>query len=1051
MNMVVALPRVHARACGAYFDKWCCQRLDSPVRDVWLTVSGGCWKMFDLRMTSRGKIWAVLLALSLLPPGLTAQQESQEEAKNRLIAELAAKLKPVTPRKPGASREQMQLRPGFRVDLVAAEPDVRDPVAIDFDAVGRMYVIELPQYNAYAVETPVPKGSVRRLADTDGDGTYDQSVVFADGLEYPTALACWDGGVFVGAAPDLLYLKDTNQDGRADVRKVVFTGFGRDKAGEAHLNSLRWGLDNRFHLSTSLAGGEVRATTPEAATPVSVRGRGLIFDPRDLAQFELTSGGGQHGMSMDDWGRKFVCSNSVPAQMLMYDDRYLARNPYTKSPAAAVDIAPKGKFTRLFRISPNEPWRVLRTTLRREGRFRGSDEGGKPFGFFTAATGITVYRGDAWPPQFRGSLLIGDAANNLVYRAQFETDGLRLVARRAEPEREFLASRDIWTRPVQFANAPDGNLYLLDIYRSLIEGAAFLPPEFLPYLKPVGGNDRGRIYRIAMQDFQAIKPPNLRDATTRQLVGMLDHPNGWHRDTAARLIYQRQDRVAIGPLRDLALKAQLPQGRMTALYALQGLSALAVDSILVGLQDMEPMVRVHALKLAEPMVSESPEIAARVAAMASDEDPRVRYQLAFSLGAWDGLASIKAMVQLARLDGREQWVRLALLSSLKATGGAVFSQLLSDREFTASEHGRVFLVALAEQIGAANRNSQVAAVLQSLQRVTALERNLGQQIVEALVTRLKDPARRRDLIAAGGKAAEILAELIIQAKLVAVDNTQPLERRVEAIRSLRLAPFDETHGLLEQCFDLQQPDQIQAAVIETLGAYSEPTVAPVLLARWNTLSPGLRAAAAETLFSRPLWIAAFLEAVGQQRVRRAEVDPARIALLQKHPDALLARRASELFGTTNPGRRLQVVEHFQPALQRQGDPQIGKQVFKKVCSACHRLEGVGTALGADLRGIRNRGLPAILLNILDPNREVKPKYLAYVLTTLDARVITGMIESESANSLLLRRPDGVRIEVPRAEIDQMSSTGLSFMPEGLEKQLDLAKMADLLAYLESLR
>ena len=276
--------------------------------------------------------------------------------------------------------------------------------------------------------------------------------------------------------------------------------------------------------------------------------------------------------------------------------------------------------------------------------------------------------------------------------------------------------------------------------------------------------------------------------------------------------------------------------------------------------------------------------------------------------------------------------------------------------------------------------------------------------------------------------------MIIQAKLVAVDNTQPLERRVEAIRSLRLAPFDETHGLLEQCFDLQQPDQIQAAVIETLGAYSEPTVA-----------------AAETLFSRPLWIAAFLEAVGQQRVRRAEVDPARIALLQKHPDALLARRASELFGTTNPGRRLQVVEHFQPALQRQGDPQIGKQVFKKVCSACHRLEGVGTALGADLRGIRNRGLPAILLNILDPNREVKPKYLAYVLTTLDARVITGMIESESANSLLLRRPDGVRIEVPRAEIDQMSSTGLSFMPEGLEKQLDLAKMADLLAYLESLR
>ena len=1007
--------------------------------------------MFDLGMASRGQIGAVLLAMGLLPYGLTAQQESEKDAKNRLIAELAAKLEPVPPRKPNASREQMQLRSGFRVDLVAAEPDVRDPVAVDFDAVGRMYVVELPQYNAYAVTTPVPKGSVRRLADTNGDGIYDQSVVFADGLEYPTAVACWDGGIFVGAAPDLLYLKDTNRDGHADVRKVVFTGFGRDKAGEAHLNSLRWGLDNRFHLSTSLAGGEVRANTPGASAPVSVRGRGLIFDPRDPSQFELTSGGGQHGMSMDDWGRKFVCSNSVPAQMLMYDDRYLARNPYTKSPAAAVDITPQGKFTRLFRISPNEPWRVLRTTLRREGRFRGSDEGGKPFGFFTAATGITVYRGHAWPAQFAGSLLIGDAANNLVYRARLVTEGLGLVARRAETDREFLASRDIWTRPVQFVNAPDGNLYLLDIYRSLIEGAAFLPPEFLPHLKPVGGNDRGRIYRIATAEFQPTSPPNLRAATTQQLAGMLDHPNGWHRDTAARLLYQRQDRDAIRPLREMVVKARLAQGRMTAMYVLRGLSALTTAEILAGLQDVEPMVRVHALKLAEPMIAEAPEIGLRVTEMTNDVDPRVRYQLAFSLGSWDGRTSIQALARLAKMDGDDQWVRLALLSSLKDTGGVVFSELLADHEFTASEHGPVFLVALAEQIGAANRDSQVAAVLQSLQQVTTLERKLAQRIVAGLVTRLKDPKRRRELSATGGKAAEILAELISQAKVVAVDDAQRLQRRVEAVRSLRLAPFSDTRELLEQCFDLQQPARIQAAVIETLGSYSEPAVAVVLLGRWQTLSPGLRAAAAEALLSRPSWIAAFLEAVGQDRVRRAEVDPARIALLQKHPDPLLARRATELFGTPQPGRRSQIVESFQPALQRQGDPRRGQQVFKKVCSACHRLEGVGTALGADLRGIRNRGLPAILLNILDPNREVKPKYLAYILTTLDARVITGMVESESANSLLLRRPDGVLVEVPRADVDQMSSTGLSFMPEGLEKELDLVKMADLLAYLDSLR
>ena len=274
--------------------------------------------------------------------------------------------------------------PGFRVELVAAEPLIHDPVAVCFDAKGRMYVVQLPPYNAYVVPGFNRPGSIVRLEDTDGDGRYDKRQKFAENLKYPTAICCWQGGVFVGDAPDLLYLRDTNGDGVADEKRVVMTGFGTDKAGEAHLNSFRWGIDNRIHFSTSLSGGEV--TVLRSGKKFSVRGRGVIFDPQS-DHVELTSGGGQHGMSMDDWGRKYVCSNSVPAQTLMYDDRYLLRNPYQVAVKAAVDIAPDGKFTKLFRRSPPEPWRVLRTRLRREGKFRGSAEGGKPFGFFTGATG----------------------------------------------------------------------------------------------------------------------------------------------------------------------------------------------------------------------------------------------------------------------------------------------------------------------------------------------------------------------------------------------------------------------------------------------------------------------------------------------------------------------------------------------------------------------------------------------------------------------------------------------------------------------------------------
>ncbi|MFP6752736.1 MAG: PVC-type heme-binding CxxCH protein, partial [Pirellulaceae bacterium] len=333
-----------------------------------------------------------IFILTLLRAG--TQAEDPTAGQDPSIDALASKMKRVEAKAPEASRKLVQLHKDFRIELVASEPLIHDPAAIAFDENGGIFVAQLPEYNAYAVENFTKQGSVYLLSDSDGDGRYDRRTVFADKLNYPTALACWDGGVFIGAAPDLIFARDTDGDGVADTRTVVMTGFGKDHAGEAHLNSMRWGFDNRFHLSTSLSGGEITIPDKEDRGARSVRNRGIILDPRDPARFELTSGAGQHGMSMDNWGHKFVCSNSVPAQMLMYDDRYVARNPHLKAPAVAVDIAPEGKFTRLYRISPPEPWRALRTDLRRTGRFKGSDEGGTPFGFFTGATGVTIYRGN---------------------------------------------------------------------------------------------------------------------------------------------------------------------------------------------------------------------------------------------------------------------------------------------------------------------------------------------------------------------------------------------------------------------------------------------------------------------------------------------------------------------------------------------------------------------------------------------------------------------------------------------------------------------------------
>ena len=990
---------------------------------------------------------------------MEAADESKRQGGSEVLLEsvmreaaegVAEKLPRVKGKSPEESLKAMVMHPDFRVELVASEPLVRDPVAADFDARGRMFVVQLPPYNAYVLKDFKKRGSIVMLEDTNGDGRFEKSILFADHLDYPTAVACWDGGLFVGDAPDLLYLKDTDGDGKADYRKVVFTGFGTDKAGESHLNSIRWGFDNRFHLSTSLSGGNVKAVGVKDAKPVSVRGRGFIFDPRDLTKFELTSGGGQHGMSLDDWGRTFTCGNSRPALTLMYDDRYIARNPRLKAPEAEINIAPGGKHTKLYRLSPPEPWRVLRTRLRKTGKFRGSDEGGTPFGFFTGATGITIYRGDAWPEEYRGNALIGEVANNLIYRALVEPNGVGVTAMRADEDAEFLASRDIWFRPVQFANAPDGTLYVLDMYRELIEGAAFLPPEFLKYLDVASGNDHGRIYRIAPKNFDSRRQsPRLDLASTLELVALLEHPNGWHRDTASRLLYQRQDRSTVAELRKMAAQSNLPEGRAAALTALEGLGLLDENTLLTALGDPSPDARIHSLRFAEAIAVDSPTVRSKLAEMAEDASLPVRYQVAFSLGAAPGPISANALARLALRDGKDLWMRMAILSSLSRGADTVFQKLAVSSDFRKTAHGSTFLVALAGQIGATGRTSEIGVVLKMLDNLPANEKALSEKWVEALIAKQSGANRQRILAAAGGQASAILGDMLKEAKMTAVDIRAEDTARVDAIRSLRLASFGTVQTLITTLLQPAQPPTVQAAALEAVAGYPNEAVADMLLSAWPGLSPKSRSRASETLLSRAAWLGRFLDAVEKGDVKTFEIDPARVQLLRQYPDRQIADRVGRLFVDARQSRT-EVVDHYQAALKIEGDSARGKTIFKETCSACHRLEDIGTEVGAELRGIRQRGMASVLLNILDPNREVKPEFMVYVLETKDGRTLTGMIGSETPNTITIRQIDGTSVEAARIDIKSLRSLGMSFMPEGLEFNIDVPAMADLLSYLDAI-
>ncbi len=989
--------------------------------------------------------------LSLSPPTWVVQaqdaapkpQEPVKTGDDSVDRDYAGELPRIPATEPDRAMAAFHVAPGYRLELAAAEPLVVDPVAMAFDENGRLYVVEMRDYSE---DDALKLGRIRRLEDTDDDGTFDRSTVYAEGLAWPTALCCFDGGIFVGAAPDILYLKDDDGDGQADTSRVVFTGFGKSNV-QGLINSFHWGLDNRIHGATSSSGASVTRPDQPDQPPLVLRGRDFAFEPRTLVM-EATSGGAQHGMSFDPWGNKFVCSNSDHVQLVMYEDRYAGRNPYAAAPASRRSIAVDGPQADVFRTSPVEPWRILRTRLRIKQVVPGPVEGGgRAAGYFTSATGVTIYDGDAWPREAYGWAIVGDVGGNLIHRKQLTTAGVGMTATRIDEKSEFVTSDDIWFRPVQFANAPDGTLYVLDMYREVIEHPASLHPVIKKHLDLTSGRDRGRIYRIVPRTLARRATPRLSQASTAELVALLGHANGWHRTTAARLLYQRQDASALRGLEQLAAEGAQPEGRIAALYALQGLKLLTPAVIGRAMDDHHLQVRRHAAIVSEPQLPDSPALRAKLVALANDPELLVRYQTAFSLGGMTGTAREAALARLAVRDGADPYVRFAIHTALETGAGAVLALLAGDAEALKSEGGRQLVQVLAAQIGRQQKSEDIAVLLRLLPQLKNAA--ASQLILSALALPPDSPLATQIAAATGGKSSEILAGLLADARRLAGDGEAATAQRVESVFRLQLGRFESERELLARLLSPDQPAEVQQAVVRTLGSFDEPQVAELLIAAWPYLSPSLRQRAGDLFLTRTVWTAAWLEAVEQKQIPPGDIAPGHWQSLTTQGDPALRERASRLAEAVR-GNRQEVLQRYQVALEMEGDAARGAQVFKKSCSTCHQAAGVGFAIGPNLAAMRNRGPAAILANVLAPNAEVNPQFITYIVVTKDGRSVTGVIAEETAAGVTLQRAENARDHVLRIDIEEMRSTGLSLMPEGVERDIDVQAMADLLAYLRAL-
>jgi putative membrane-bound dehydrogenase-like protein len=829
------------------------------------------------------------------------------------------------------------------------------------------------------------------------------------------------------------------------------------------MNSLRWGLDNRVHGAGSTSGGSILFTGDPESKPIALGRHDFAFHPRTFA-FDVTTASAQHGMCFDDWGHKFVCSNSDHIQQVMYDDDMIARNPYLKARGAAVSIAEDGPQGPVFRTSPVEPWRIVRTRLRVQGLAPGPIEfGGKVSGYFSSATGVTIYRGDAWPEEWQGCAIIGDVGSNLIHRKRLTTGTIPFSARRVDTNVDFVTSTDTWFRPVQFENGPDGALYVADFYRETIEHPASLPDSIKKHLDLTSGRDRGRIYRIVPEGFTHRKTPKLGETSTAELVGYLAHPNAWHRETAARLLYERQDKSVVPLLNEMASRFEASDAeaaggglvslaRVQALWALEGLEALSDDVLADAMLHSSSRVRENAIKLARPRFARSAELRNLLIALARDAHPWVRYEAAFALGeivytkdvpADDRHRAIEELGLLALgYPGYLDWIPMAALSSLSVYEAEVMATYQTPDNQTPIWHDFAAIVARR------SKADELALVADRIEQ--APESAMAKAALDEWCA-APTPAIRAVLNAGNRrKLGNIVGNRLTAATKLASATTTPLPQRLSAMRTLRLVSFDTAEVLFDLFVDGRQPPEMQRAAVELLSEYGEPGAATRMIDAWPRLGPSVRDSVVEALTGTKTNARVLLDAIEARTFDAAALPQAKRDFLRAHPDAAIRERAAKLLADSALARRDDVVAGYRPVLQMAGDAMKGQTLFAQQCAVCHKIGGVGHEVGPNLAAIKSRGAEFILLNVLDPSREVNPQFVNYTLVTSAGEVKTGMIASESPTAITLKRAEGATETVLRLDIEELHSTGRSLMPDGFEKQLGPQAMADVIAYLMSL-
>jgi putative membrane-bound dehydrogenase-like protein len=952
------------------------------------------------------------------------------------------------PRSPRDEQAALVLAdPALAIELVAAEPEVTSPVAIAWDEDGRLYVAEMIDYPVAPAA-----GRIRRLEDRDRDGRYEYATVFADGLPFPNGVMPCFGGLLVTAAPNIWFFRDADGDGRAEQKSIVLTGFGEGNT-QLRVNSPAFGLDNMIYVANGRSDGEVRTPADPPAKALSIRRRDLRFrltadagGSPQASSIETIAGFSQFGLAHDDWGDRFPSWNTIPVRHVVLEQQTLDRNPYLAETSCVASILDMADGGRIFSISPAQ------------ARFNRES-----VAFFNASCGPVIERGGLLPAAYHGNAFVCEPLSNVVHRRALEPDGVTFVARRIEQGREFLASSDPSFRPVNLANGPDGALYIVDMYRELVEHPQFVPESARGAVDFRRWHDRGRIWRVRPRSgvVNGVLKPSLAKADTRQLVAHLGHPGAWWRTTAQRLLVERQDRAAVPPLIEVLSDKKNPLARLQALWALAGLDGLSVPILNELMGDDHPGLREQALRVAAAIERRDPNqriSTASLAKLTGDAAVRVRLCAVLALGGrcQREPAALEALVRIAARDADDPWMRLAILSGLSESA----LPFIAACQRIPSPAGRAQLLAQAAAIvGVGRRPADLSALLgriasdldqgqknpapgvpiDCLTMLAGLAEGLERsgpplyQVIATASTGLKEPLGR-------------LTPIWPAASALAISN-RPIAERLVAIDVLARARPDLVEVIVPGLLAATEPREIQSAAATAVGRAGRPSLAAKALDRWNELVVATRRELLSSVAGSRVLVEPLVKALERAAIVPGELDASTRDALERLPDLALRQRAMTVLARFAPPRRSDALARYQAALKLEGDAGRGVAVFDRNCQTCHQRQGKGHRVGPDLSGIAGRAPDALLTDILDPNREVVPDFMTLTLATRRGQVVSGLLAEETATTLKLRRAEGIEETILRSEIDELRSTGRSLMPEGLEQSISLPEMADLIAFL----